>query len=125
VIVKGRTVVGNSPNVIRALLEPCQTRKVNIPFALMTNGGGVIESDKARDINERLSGTELSGEHMILCHTPLKDPELLARFADKHVIVTGKYEELAVALEYGYAKAIHVLELATFFPDQIPNDISE
>jgi ribonucleotide monophosphatase NagD (HAD superfamily) len=122
-------VVGNSPNVIRALLEPCQTRKVNIPFALMTNGGGVIESDKARDINERIgltgTGIELSGDHMILCHTPLKDPELLARFSDKHVIVTGKYEELAVALEYGYAKAIHVLELATFFADQIPNDISE
>lgn len=94
----------------------------------MTNGGGVPESDKAHDINTRigLSGyPELKGDHMILCHTPLRDPELLHRFQHKHVIVTGKYDELVVALEYGYTKAIHVLELATFFSDQIPNDISE
>lgn len=80
---KGRQVVGNSPNVIKALLEPCHIRKVNIPFALMTNGGGVPESDKAHDINTRigLSGyPELKGDHMILCHTPLRDPELLHRF---------------------------------------------
>lgn len=102
----------------------------------MTNGGGIPESDKAEDINRRIGlslpdlgsqeyGLKLQGEHMILCHTPLKDPSILERFQDRHVIVTGKYEELSVAFSYGYLKAIHVLELATFFSDQIPNDLSE
>lgn len=59
---------------------------------------------------------------MILCHTPLKDPALLKQYQDRHVIVTGNYHELNVALFYGYQKAIHVEELACFFHDQLPND---
>jgi len=50
----------------------------------MTNGGGIPEPDKAEDINKRLGlplspedGLKLHGDHMILCHTPLRDPELL------------------------------------------------
>lgn len=85
VIVKGRSVIGNSPSVIRALLEPYSERRINLPFALMTNGGGLPEPEKADDINSRIGlpaadcegQLKLLGEHMILCHTPLKDPELL------------------------------------------------
>ena len=49
----------------------------------MTNGGGIPEPDKAEDINRRLGlpyegeAFKLDGEHMILCHTPLRDQELL------------------------------------------------
>jgi hypothetical protein len=60
---------------------------------------------------------------MMLCHTPLRDPAILDNYRDKHVIVTGSYEELNVALTYGYSKAIHVEELAVFYSDQIPNDL--
>lgn len=54
VIVKGRQVIGNSPHVIRALLEPYSERRVALPFALMTNGGGLPEPEKADDINKRI-----------------------------------------------------------------------
>jgi hypothetical protein len=40
--------------VISALLEPYSDRRINIPFVLMTNGGGIPEPDKAEDINRRL-----------------------------------------------------------------------
>jgi hypothetical protein len=49
----------------------------------MTNGGGIPEPDKAEDINRRLGlpyegeALKLHGDHMILCHTPLRDPVLL------------------------------------------------
>lgn len=42
---------------------------------------------------------------------------MLTKYANKHVIVTGKYEELEVALSYGYKKAIHVEELSVFYCD--------
>jgi hypothetical protein len=118
-------VIGNSPQVIRALLEPYSERRVNIPFTLMTNGGGLPEPEKAEDINSRIglpaadceNQLKLTGDHMILCHTPLKDPALLEKYQEKVVIVTGRYEELNVALFYGYKKAIHVEELACFYAD--------
>lgn len=132
VIVKGRSIIGNSPNVIRALLEPYSEHRVNIPFVLMTNGGGLPEPAKAEDINRRLNlpkeechgKRKLEGDHMILCHSPLRDPLILDLYRDKHVIVTGMYEELDVALYYGYNKAIHVEELAVLYSDQIPNDLA-
>jgi len=90
----------------------------------MTNGGGIPEPDKAEDINKRLGlplsedeNLKLHGDHMILCHTPLRDPELLKEYSEKYVIVTGTYDELHVALMYGYKKAIHVEELAAFYND--------
>ena len=111
--------------MIRALLEPYTDLRVNLPFALMTNGGGLPEPAKADDINSRIglpfsecaSQYKLLGEHMILCHTPLKDPAIVEKYQDRHVIVTGCYKELEVAQYYGYHKAIHVDELACFFPD--------
>lgn len=54
VVVKGRSVIGNSPSVIRALLEPYTERRVSIPFAMMTNGGGLPEPEKAEDINKKI-----------------------------------------------------------------------
>jgi hypothetical protein len=52
----------------------------------MTNGGGLPEPKKAEDINKRLGfhsdsedlfdGQKLLEEHMLLCHTPLRDPLL-------------------------------------------------
>ncbi len=81
VLLKGRAVVGNSPSVLRTLLEPYSESRVNIPFVLMTNGGGILEHDKAEDVNRKLGlGSQSEGDylklqsdHMILCHTPLKD----------------------------------------------------
>lgn len=94
----------------------------------MTNGGGIPELEKAAEMNRRLGIPEddkrrLNGEHMILCHTPLRDPDIIAQYKDKFVVVTGKYDELRVAQGYGYRYAVHVEELAVVFPDEAPNDM--
>jgi ribonucleotide monophosphatase NagD (HAD superfamily) len=123
VIVKGRTFIGKAPAIIKSLLEPITDKRINIPFALLTNGGGCPEKEKAEDINRRLGiidsedGMNLREEHMILCHTPLRDQTIMERYRDKYVLVTGRYEELRVCHHYGYQKAIHVEELAAIYHD--------
>lgn len=62
-------------------------------------------------------------EHMVLCHTPLRDPAIMEQYKDKYVLVTGRYEELKVCHHYGYMKAIHVEELGAVYHDQAPNDL--
>ena len=51
----------------------------------MTNGGGYTETDKSEDVNRRLGMTEepkLNGDHIIECHTPLRDQKLVEKFRD-------------------------------------------
>jgi ribonucleotide monophosphatase NagD (HAD superfamily) len=61
----------------------------NIPFILLTNGGGKHESDRVRDLNEKL-GTHLTVENFVQSHTPFQElvhgPEGLA---DKTIFLTG------------------------------------
>jgi ribonucleotide monophosphatase NagD (HAD superfamily) len=66
----------------------------NIPFILLTNGGGKTEPERVRDLSERL-GVPLSTDNFIQSHTPFREllegPESLR---DKTVLVTGSdYEK--------------------------------
>jgi hypothetical protein len=45
---------------------------------MLTNGGGILESKRAQVVNNIAFGKPsgeslLQGDHMILCHTPLKN----------------------------------------------------
>ena len=129
VVVKGRTIIGKAKDILQSILTPIDNSMgTHIPFALLTNGGGIPEHEKATEMNRRLGIAEddlrrLTKEHMILCHTPLRDPDIIAMYKDKFVVVTGKYDELRVAQSYGYSKVVHVEELAIVFPDIAPNDM--
>eukprot|EP00347_Sterkiella_histriomuscorum_P004113 403361703 len=132
VIVKGRTVIGRAPHIVKQILEPYSAQNLQIPFILLTNGGGIPEGEKAEDLNRRLGldalqnpegRLKLTQDHMFLCHTPLSDPRIVEEFQDQYVLVSGFYDELRVAQHYGYQKAIHVEELTVVFPDEVPNDI--
>ena len=79
---------------------------MQIPFILLTNGGGIPEGEKAEDMNRRLgfdesqnpeSSLKLTADHMFLCHTPLSDPRIVEEFKDKYVLVSGFFDELRVA----------------------------
>jgi hypothetical protein len=52
---------------------------------------------------------------MILCHTPLK--QLVPKYHDKFVLVSGCGDVLALTKEYGFAKAIHVDEFFALHPE--------
>ena len=46
-----------------------------IPIALVTNGGGILEDERAELVNGilGLKGEDrIKGEEMVLCHTPFK-----------------------------------------------------
>ena len=66
----------------------------NIPFILLTNGGGKHETERVQDLAEKL-GVPLSTDNFIQSHTPfqelLEGPDSLR---DKTVLVTGSdYEK--------------------------------
>lgn len=61
----------------------------NIPFILLTNGGGKLERDRVNDLSSRL-GVELTVDNFVQSHTPFQE---LTRgsegLSDKTVFVTG------------------------------------
>jgi ribonucleotide monophosphatase NagD (HAD superfamily) len=61
----------------------------NIPFILLTNGGGKHEVERVKDLNSKL-GLELSVNNFVQSHTPFQElvhgPEGLA---DKTILITG------------------------------------
>jgi HAD superfamily hydrolase (TIGR01450 family) len=61
----------------------------NIPFILLTNGGGKHETDRVKDLSAKL-GLQLSVDNFVQSHTPFQ--ELVhgsEGLSDKTVLVTG------------------------------------
>ncbi|KAL2183189.1 HAD-superfamily hydrolase [Thermothelomyces heterothallicus CBS 203.75] len=96
----------------------------NIPFILLTNGGGKHERDRVRDLSEKL-GVQLSTDNFVQSHTPfqelLEGPDSLR---DKTVLVTGSdYEKCrAIFKEYGFQNVVTPADIfaadPTIFPFQ-------
>lgn len=53
----------------------------------------------------------------------MSNQDLVDKYKDKYVLVSGSDEVLEAALNYGYIKAIHVDELAAVYPMAVPMDI--
>ncbi|TPX13944.1 uncharacterized protein E0L32_005644 [Thyridium curvatum] len=74
----------------------------NIPFILLTNGGGKPEAERVRDLGERL-GVHLTTANFVQSHTPFQDlvagPEGLG---DKTILVTGSDPERTRRIAEGY-----------------------
>src|SRR4051794_27943493 len=80
--------ISGAPEVLKFLNE------YNIPFILLTNGGGKHETERVQDLAEKL-GVPLSTDNFIQSHTPFQEllhgPDGLR---DKTVLVTGSdYEK--------------------------------
>ena len=74
----------------------------NIPFILLTNGGGKPEADRVHDLTEKL-GVTLTTDNFVQSHTPFRQlvdgPDGLQ---DKTILITGSDPERCrgIALEY-------------------------
>ena len=106
--------------------------KVQLPFSLLTNGGGDTEKVRSDLVNKRMFGrtepegpndTILNPNQMICCHTPLRD--YVPQYGDKFVLVTGLGNVMQVCAEYGLRKAIHVEELYALIPQLSPLSMKE
>ncbi|KAJ2850755.1 hypothetical protein IWW36_001650 [Coemansia brasiliensis] len=85
VLVRGKQTIKEARRALD-MLNGQNKLKRRIPFALLTNGGGVSEQDKASQISAML-GTRISANQVILAHSPMQ--ALAAKYKDSHVLVVG------------------------------------
>lgn len=76
-----------------------------VPFLLITNGGGVVDSERVKLLSRDL-GVELNENQLVQSHTPLKPA--MADYADKVVLCIGGPKDAArkIAESYGLRKAV-------------------
>ncbi|KAF1315540.1 Tigr01456 family had hydrolase, partial [Globisporangium splendens] len=114
VLLRGKTPIPGAKEVLLDL------RANDIPFAILTNGGGYPEAKKAQQISQIL-GVELAPEFTCLSHTPMRT------LADKHrddlVLAVGKDcdEVSAIMANYGFKNVVTVGQLHNHFPTMYPD----
>ncbi|KAL0486592.1 CDP-alcohol phosphatidyltransferase class-I family protein [Acrasis kona] len=105
VLIRGKKKIkGATESLIRL-------QEARIPFAFLTNGGGVLESVKTKQLmdilnEEQAKKIELSPEHMILSHSPMK--ALLDKHRGDKILIIGDHDSAKVAREYGFTNAVGV-----------------
>ncbi|KAI8284934.1 hypothetical protein K4K59_007299 [Colletotrichum sp. SAR11_240] len=94
----------------------------NIPFILLTNGGGKPEAVRVQDLSDKL-GVQLSVDNFVQSHTPFQElvqgPEGLG---DKTIFLTGadakKCREIAKL--YGFKNVVTPADIIGAHPDVFP-----
>ena len=119
VLIRGAETVESAPSVLQGL------RDRDVPFMLMTNGGGYHESTRAKKLTERF-GVPIDDDQIIQSHTPMR--ELVSKYKDDPVLLVGKrYEHLIhLAKEYGFRYPVSIeqyhKEFPLLYPDMDPVD---
>ncbi|KAI0113879.1 putative HAD superfamily hydrolase [Hypoxylon sp. NC0597] len=99
-------------------------QKHNIPFILLTNGGGKHETERVADLSSRL-GVELTTDNFIQSHTPFQ--ELASHYdshgskeglRDKNILVTGSDAAKCrdIAEQYGFKHVIIPADILAAHP---------
>ncbi|KAH3671045.1 hypothetical protein OGAPHI_000756 [Ogataea philodendri] len=113
VLLKGQNAIPQA----RETLTTLQTKKV--PFILLTNGGGVLESARCDFISQKLQLAQpLLTRQLVQSHTPLRT------LSSKHrrVLVVGGPGDRArgVAQEYGFQEVLRPIDLIKANPSIWP-----
>lgn len=89
-----------------------------IPFILLTNGGGIHESERVASLSKKLD-VPLDTSMFIQSHTPFADME---QYKDKTVMVLGGEEEKCrvVAERYGFKTVVTPGDILVAYPDVWP-----
>ncbi|KAM7222829.1 HAD-like domain containing protein [Rhypophila decipiens] len=95
----------------------------NIPFILLTNGGGKLEADRVKDLSEKL-GVSLTTDNFVQSHTPFRQlvapgPESLR---DKTILVTGADANMCrlIAESYGFRNVVTPADILHAHPNIWP-----
>ncbi|TMW55736.1 hypothetical protein Poli38472_010618 [Pythium oligandrum] len=114
VLLRGKKAIPGARQVLEDL------KKNDIPFAIMTNGGGYPEAKKAKQVSEIL-GFEIPVDLLCMSHTPMKT--LAEKHRDDLVLAVGKdCDDLnAVMSSYGFKNFVTVGELHNHFPTMYPD----
>ncbi|MCJ1228863.1 hypothetical protein MMC12_005526 [Toensbergia leucococca] len=96
-----------------------------IPFILLTNGGGTTESERVAQLSQKLD-VSLSTEMFIQSHTPfaelVNDKNDTPGFKDKCILVVGGEGDNCrrVAEEYGFTNVVTPIDIITAHPTLWP-----
>ncbi|CAO3649520.1 unnamed protein product [Mucor fragilis] len=104
VLIKGKRRIPEATRALK-LLNGDNARNRKIPFVLLTNGGGVTEEEKARQISE-LVDVEIDPKQVVLSHSPMQN--LATKYNDKRVLIVGGKGRNCydVAKKYGFKEAV-------------------
>ncbi|PYH95552.1 aspartyl-tRNA synthetase [Aspergillus ellipticus CBS 707.79] len=86
-------------------------RAENIPFLLLTNGGGTHETERMEELSDKLKH-DLSLDQIVQSHTPfaelVRGPDEQSALGDKCVLVVGGHADNCrkVAERYGFKKVV-------------------
>jgi HAD superfamily hydrolase (TIGR01456 family) len=102
VLLRGGKVIRRAPMAME-LLESAK-----IPYVFVTNGGGMREEAKSRELSKKLNVC-VRPEQVILSHSPFRD--LVMKYHNKRVLILGRESCIDVARSYGFRKAVSVKDL--------------
>ncbi|KAJ1421681.1 HAD-like domain-containing protein [Ochromonadaceae sp. CCMP2298] len=112
VLLRGGRLIPGAAEAVRKLAVH------KIPFVFVTNGGGMLEAEKAADLTKKL-GLLVAAEQVALCHSPMQ--MLAKRFADSRILVLGGEPRcLEVARAYGFRNALSITDMHNRYPNVYP-----
>jgi len=111
VLLRGSKVLPGARESLKRLVHQ------NIPFLFITNGGGHLESHRAKILSEKMQ-LEIHSGQIILSHTPMRT--LADVFSRKRVMILGCRNEMEVARQYGFERTVSPQQFCAQHPDLYP-----
>lgn len=118
VLLRGSQPIEGAAHALRLLYQDVTNPShARIPFIFLTNGGGVQEFVKARELSTLL-GVKVLPQQVLLGHTPFKS--LVDRSRNAHILAVGKGEPANIMTNYGYQSVVSMEEYVLHFNDIDP-----
>lgn len=116
VLVRGRHVLPEAKHAMEYLYQP-DGQNPRVPLAFLTNGGGMTEEKKAKQLSGWLD-VKITGDQVVLSHTPFKS--FAAEYANKPIVAVGRGRVVDVAHHYGFKQVVTTRHLAEAMPFALP-----
>jgi HAD superfamily hydrolase (TIGR01456 family) len=116
VLVRGGAVIPGASSALKRLV------KHNVPFVFVTNGGGWLESTKAKDLEKKLK-IPVSEDMVLVSHTPFR--ELAKEIGERRVLVLGHEGCLEIARTYGFKRPVCAQQLHAESPSIFPRKVKQ
>ena len=125
VLKAGKVPIEGAREVLNLLTTPlCKLNSLrfgkmnfHLPFVLLSNGGGVLEEDKAEELNELFKldkDHKLTKQQIILSNTPFK--EMVNLYSTKNILLSGSGNISKIAESYGFRDSLTLEEYSCLFP---------
>lgn len=115
--IDGVLLHGSSP-LPGAAAALARVRAAGVPHVFLTNGGGILESERAAQLAALLGG-RVHESQVILAHTPMRELAT-APFAAAPILAVGGKRSVEVARAYGFARAFSPYSVAAAYPHAVP-----